>query len=71
MKKTKMIEVNIEDLIEETIRERLHDLYNELADPFMPIFDGEDADREERKVRKLRKAVKMVHNWFALPEDYL
>ncbi len=69
MKKTKMIEVNIEDLIEETIRERLADLYNELADPFMPIYDTEDPDREERKVRKLRKAIRKVHNWFALEED--
>lgn len=65
------IKIDIDDLIEETMRERLADLYNELADPFMPIFDGEDADREERKVRKLRRAVKMVHNWFALPEDQL
>lgn len=71
MKKIKMIEVNIEDIIEESIRERLHDLYNELADPFMPIFDAKDPDREERKVRKLRKAVKKVHNWFALEEDKL
>lgn len=71
MKKIKMIEVNIEDIIEESIRERLHDLYIELADPFMPIFDAKGPDREERKVRKLRKAVKKVHNWFAMQEDRL
>jgi len=51
---------------DEIIRERLEDLYHELNDPFMPIFDSEDPLREARKVRKLQEAVRKVHNWFAL-----
>lgn len=51
---------------DEIIRQRLEDLYHELSDPFMPIFDGENLERENRKVRKLQEAVRKVHNWFAL-----
>lgn len=51
---------------DEIIRERLEELYYELNDPFMPIFDAENLERENRKVRKLQEAVRKVHNWFAL-----
>ena len=51
---------------DEVIRQRLEDLYHELSDPFMPIFDGENLERENRKVRKLQEAVRKVHNWFSL-----
>lgn len=50
---------------DEIIRERLEQLYYELEEPFMTIFDAKDEERENRKLRKFREAVRKVHNWYA------
>lgn len=60
-----------DDEMDNFVRMSLKQTYELMSEPQdIPVF-SHDPDEDAKEIKKLLKALKRVHNWYALSEDYI